>query len=34
MQVGGGLTIVLVGGGIWMLWRREKMKARKVETVA
>jgi protein SCO1/2 len=31
MQVGGGLTVLVMGGGIWMLWRREKAKNRKIK---
>ena len=29
MQIGGGLTVLIVGGGIWILRRREKSKNRK-----
>jgi protein SCO1 len=31
MQIGGGITVLLVGGGIWMLRRREKAKKRKAK---
>jgi protein SCO1 len=31
MQVGGGFTVLLVGGGIWMLRRREKVKTGKAK---
>jgi len=31
MQLGGGLTVLVVGGGIWILWRRDKAKSRSAD---